>query len=256
MGRRSFYHLETNVDLPPPLDRCPDFPTVCFSPGGYPVLLQARADAKPTTDTTVFQIVPGEENPFVQAYGAGFPRNWEHPQTIQDILNEWSDLEAEIVLHERHPDVRPQGISGGKARFLCGAGMAVFVIKELGLIPDGTMCGGIALHRMVATFGAEFPDPGWINATYHIFPAEYLVDPSLPGIPAGLTLQDALRWVPPPPEFNRGPPVTHAPKLSYAYITHDSSEVEIDEGGGSLLDRTLRTSSYYRAIGNRPRTSI
>ena len=151
------------------------------------------------------------------------------------------------MVHHCKPGARSVGVSRGKAHFLCGDEISLFVIQELGMLLDGEETCGIIMHRMVVTFMIEFPGMDKYVVTFHIIPVEYLEDPILPSLPTGLNLKQTLRWIPPPPTFHQGYPVGNSPNLTYAWIVSELSEREASKSGGgaSLLGLSIRGASYY-----------
>jgi hypothetical protein len=249
--------------LPPPFDRDPKFPAVYFTLSGEPVLGQPTG----SSDTTIYQIVPSDSNPYSRRYGGVNPttqtsgevldrrlrsneyRDWDPPEVVLETVQDWFDLGVEIVFHPRRPGICVSGVSRGKSRFLCGGGVYVYVVRELGMLPEGGKVNGVTMERMVATFGVAFPGSGNQSTAYHIFPSEYLVDPALPGLPGGLSYFETLRWLPPPPLFGRDLPVADGKGLVRSRVEFDVSVQEESEAGGTVMGLTLRGRSYYLLQG-------
>ena len=184
--------------LPPPSGDAPGFPAVHFSLYGEPQFGRPQI----AQGSTVYQFVPSSSNPYIHSFGEGSPRDWDLPTSVYDSIGAWHDLRLEVIVHPRQTITQVVGISHGRARFLCGGGVSLFVSRELGMLPDGVRFGnGAPLHRMVAVFGVVTPNPGLRPATYHILPAEYLVDPAVPGLLADLPLSQVYRQLPSPPLF-------------------------------------------------------
>jgi hypothetical protein len=261
----SFPGTLSGACLPPPFDRDPKFPEVYFTPSGEPVL------GRPTgpSDTTIYQIVPTDSNPYAKRYGGGRSamhisgevldrrlcsneyRDWDPPEVVLETIQEWSNLGVEIIFHPRLPGIRVSGVSRGKSRFLCGGGVYVYVVRELGMLPEGGEVNGVTMDKMVATFGVAFPGSGDQSMAYHIFPSEYLVDPAFPGLPGGLPYSEVLRWLPPPPTFGPDLPVTGGMGLVRSRVEFDVSVQEESEAGGTMMGYTTRGRSYYllRGVG-------
>ena len=104
------------------------------------------------------------------------------------------------------------------ARFLCGGGMSLFVVREVGALPDGFRFCGHRLRKMVVVFGVIFPDPDGLSEGYHLVPAEYLVDPPLSGLPVGSTLVQARRSFLPLPRYSVGEPVSGMSGLHHSLV--------------------------------------
>lgn len=233
--------LSTIYGPPPPLDRHPDFPLVCFNEQGDPLLIGPQK----YLDLTIHHIVPGGNNPFVRRFGEGDYRNWAPPEAVFQMLEFWRKVGLKVTVHPRRPGVTSAGVSRGKARFLCGGGMTVFVVVEKGLLPVGKKIDGIPLDGMVATLGVAFPNTDNSAATLHIIPAEYLVDPPLPALPRKLSPAQLQKRLPPPPEFYRSDKRAEYPGFYFAFVSFDISEKEEEEGGGSIGSVTVRGSSYW-----------
>jgi len=127
-------------------------------------------------------------------------------------------------------------------------GMLLFVVWEIGMVPVGVRLGGVHLERIVVVFGALLgsDDP---PVAYHLVPAEYLVDPALPGLPPNLLPSQVQHWLPSPPEFSRGRLVGGCSGLSYAMVGFKVSLVEWDEGSVALFGLVLRGASYCSLRG-------
>lgn len=249
--------------LPPPLDRHPQFPVVFFNPAGEPLLGRPPG----TSDTTIYQIVPSDRNPYRLRYGGVEPhgdtdqegnprrisgdeyRDWDPPETVLSTILDWFEQGVEIVFHPRRQGIRVAGVSRGKSRFLCGGGVHVYVVRELGMLPEGRRVNGVTMCGMVATFGIAFSGTGNESEAYHVFPAEYLVDPAYPGLPRGLSHAETLRWLPPPPTFDAAEPVVDGTGLAWARVEFDISMREEAEGGGTVAGWTFRGRSYIRLLG-------
>jgi len=129
------------------------------------------------------------------------------------------------------------------ARFVCGGGMSLFVVREVGVVPVGACLGGVPLDRMVVVFGVLL---GSVDspAAYHLVPSEYLVDPALPGLLPDLSFAQVQRSLPSPPEFSEGGLVGGCSGLSYAMVGFEVSLEEWDEGSVALFGLVLRGASY------------
>jgi hypothetical protein len=120
------------------------------------------------------------------------------------------------------------------------------------MLPEGRKVNGVTMRGMVATFGITFSGTGDESTAYHIFPAEYLVDPAYPGLPRGLSHTETLRWLPPPPTFDFAEPVADCTGLVWARVVFDISMREESEGGGTVAGRTFRGRSYIQLLGSNP----
>ena len=230
----------TDVDLPPPLDRSPQFPPVYFTPQGEPVLVDPPLDNRPT----VIQVVPHPNSPYSRQFGAGGYRGWNTPGETLDLIEAWASSGSDVVIHPRCEGVRAMGESRGFARFVIRMGLSLFVVREVGLLPDGARLGGESLTGMIATLGVTFPGPEDQYLEYHLIPVEYLIDPYLSGMPSGLTQEGLIYHLPPPPVFCRGRPVVGVPDLYHSLVWVSVSECEVEEGSCSLSGWTVRGSSY------------
>jgi len=114
------------------------------------------------------------------------------------------------------------------------------------MLPDGSVLGGVVLDKMVVVFGVEFTEAEDRSAAYHVVPAEYLVDPALPGLPSGLSFVQEQRWLAPPPVFGRGKPYKGFFCFFHAEVRVRVSLQELAEGSVPLLGRVLRGLSYRR----------
>lgn len=187
----------TDVDLPPPLDRSPQFPPVYFTPQGEPILVNPPLDNRPT----VIQVVPHPNSPYSRQFGAGGYRGWNTLGETLDLVEAWASSGSDVVIHPRCEGVWAMGESRGFARFVIGMGLSLFVVREVGLLPDGARLGGESLTGMITTLGVTFPGPEDQYLEYHLIPAEYLIDPYLSGMPSGLTQEGLIYHLPPPPGF-------------------------------------------------------
>ena len=196
MGDGSVGYVSCHPPSPP--SQAPDSLAVRFGPYGEPHFNLPWV----VRGSTIFQFVPSSANPYIHSFGEGGFRDWDSPTSVYDTVCTWHEFGLEVVVHSRQPVSQVVGVSHGRARFLCGGGVSLFVARELGLLPDGVRFGeGAPLHRMVAVFGVVTPNPGLRPATYHILPAEYLVDPAVSGLPADLPLSQVYCQLPPPPLF-------------------------------------------------------
>jgi hypothetical protein len=229
--------------LPPPYDRHPDFPTVYFDPFGRPLL-------DGSSDSTIAQIVPSSDNPYVRRYGGGRCRQWLLPNLVSASAQEWVRRGRRVVIHSRHRDAQVVGVSRGWARFVCGGGVSTFVVEELGVFPGGEVVLGSSVGGMVAAYGVDIvgsggqAGPGDPFSDLHIFPAEYLADPPLPGLPEDLSRSEVRDWLAPPPVFCRGLAVEGGEGRAYARVTNDLSDKERREGGEILGEFICRGVSY------------
>jgi len=241
---RDYVVRTTTRHIPPPFDLHPDFPTVLFNREGEPQLdLPAGA-----AGDIVCQVVPSHGSVYTRRYRGGY-RAWEDPPTVHSIVAALSILGYAVVIHSRVPGVRVMGVSRGLPRFVCGRGVAVFVIREFGALPDGVEVEGRSVGGMVVALGVPFPSEGGGTPALHIFPAEYLADPVLPGLPAGLTQAEEAFLLPPPPKFSPSGYVDSETGLDLAWIDYGVSEREYQEGGGVLFGFAFRGRSYYDLHG-------
>ena len=232
------------MDLPPPLNLWPNFPNVYFDPEGRPVLAAPGPKIDPEHLTTIYQIVPAANNPYILRFGKGVPCKWYEPDFVLDLISDWLNAKAEIVIHEHDPNIRTAGIGHGMARFLSGPGIEIFILREMGRVPDGTEIDGKVLRHMVATVGVSVPDRGAPPAC-HILPAEWLKDPDYPGLPKGLSRDQIISWIGPPPIFWSAGPAPGRKGLTTSRIEIEVSDREADEGGGALDDFASRGLSYH-----------
>ena len=235
--------------LPPPLDHHPDFPIVYFSRAGHPVLSPSPTASGTTTVNTVCRIVPSPSNPYVHHFGEGNPRDWDPPDVVKDTVEDWHELGLEVTFHTRNPDVHAIGTTRGRSHFLCGGGISLFVLRELGPLPDNKTTCGVTTSNMIAILAITVPNPTGRPAGYHVVPAEYMEDTPLPGIPRGLTPAQTERWIPPPPTFHCGYQVPDSPNLFFAQIQNEISKEEKARGGNTFLDLTMRGPAYFSANG-------
>jgi hypothetical protein len=188
--------------LPPPLDHFPDFPNVVYDRLGRPSLVGPPQEIA----STLCHIVPDPGNVYIQAFGRGGFRNWKTPEVAFELVKTWRDSGREVTIHPRCDGIQVAGESCGLAQFVLGGGISVFVASEVGLLPEGTELEGVLLERMVVTIGITFPNPGNHSANYHLFPAEYLADPVLPGLLPGLSHKQIRHYLPSPPGLPSGCP--------------------------------------------------
>ena len=245
MNKRSYLEF-LGYGLPPPLDRHPDFPMVGFDRFGNPYLGGPGVEGP-----LVCQIVPDEANPYLRHFGAGFGRDWDDPESVFLTVRDWCDLGFDVVVHPRRPGVEVAGSGHGISRFLCGGGLSVFIVRELGPLPDGESFRGVTLRGMAVVLGVATPSWGDFSPSYHILPVEYLFDPALPGLPYGLSGPDLKYWLPPPLVFSPGEPTGVEFPSSYAVIDFDLSEQEYRDGGGAVTTSLLRGRSYLSLQGRR-----
>ncbi|KAF9780848.1 hypothetical protein BJ322DRAFT_1023561 [Thelephora terrestris] len=217
------YHLGRVVHdaLPPPLDRCPEFPEVYFNRLGEPYLW----GAPDVVNNTVFQIVPDGAN----------PRGWILGRTW------WCTLIALVSGRRVKVAVSPA--------LLWGGGLSLFVVREVGKVPEGARLGGECVGGMVVVYGVEFSGPVVRKACYHLIPADYLVDPDLPGLPSGLSREELLYRLAPPPVFGRGEVVWGSSDLFHSRVHVEVSLEEWDEGANTFPGVTLRGDSYRALQG-------
>jgi hypothetical protein len=223
--------------LPPPYDRHPDFPTVTFDATGQPHVYNAPVNM-------ICQAVPAWDNNYVHRYvtAARYRRWMDSDRVYTKIVTEWA-AGARVTYHPRTPNARVVGVSRGMPRFICGAGLLVFIVDELGELPAGSTIGGHPTGGMIAVNGVDVPCSDNTPPNYHLFPREYLADPYLPGLPGELTPAVLTTWLAPPPIFFRGRPVPDNPDLVYASIRHTVSVKEREEGG-------LHHGAYVRRGGS------
>jgi len=218
----------------PPSPQLPAFPAVFFRRSGE-AIIGPSAD---TSDSTIFQIVPSRDNPYIHFYGVGSCREWASPSRICDAINILHRCGVCFAIHPRHLGVRVAGVSHGLPRFLCGAGFSMFVYRELGPLPDGMVVGGEAMVSMVLVFGVILPEPAGPLITLHILPAECLVDPTSPGLPPGFPLFEGLYLYPPLPVFSPIRPFGVGDRTVLARVDYGVSELELAAGervwGGDL----------------------
>jgi len=200
----------------------------------------------------VVQIVPSPDNPYIKTFGDKGYRDWATPEKALKDLTAWTQAGKDVIIHPRHPRVRAIGVSHGRARFVCGSGMSVFVVQEKGLLPDGTRFGESTLDKMVATIAVSTPNTDRNSATYHLIPAEYLVDPEYPGLPTGLSPSEISHWLAPPPEFHHNLIRSEFPGFYCALVEYDISDKEAEEGGLTILQLTARGRSYLPLNGLSP----
>lgn len=234
----------TDEELPPPLDRSPLFPPVYFTTGGEAILAET-----PGVGSMVVQVVPHPDSPYSQQFGVGGYRGWNTPEETLERVEEWAESGGDVVVHPFRDGVRAAGESRGFACFVIGAGFSLFVVREVGLLPDGARLGEEDLTGMIATLGVAFPGPEGRFLEYHLIPAEYLIDPYLPGMPSGLSREGLMYHLPPPPFFCRGAPVVGIPGLYHSLVGFRVSEHEVDEGSRSFLGWTVRGGSYQDLRG-------
>ena len=243
---RRIYTEQAGIGLPPPLDRHPEFPLVAFDFAGNPYLGGTEGIFVPL----VCQIVVPESHPYVKYFGEGSNREWDSAENVYSTVRDWYDLGLDVVVHPRRPGVKVAGFSYGRSRFLCGAGFSVFVVRELGPLPDGVEFGSGPLTDMVAVVGVTTPRWGGdYPISYQIFPREYIVDPALPGLPRGLTGEALERQLPPPPVFSPCTPVGGKVPCYYARIWFELSEQEYLDGGGAIGFTYVRGRSYFSNQG-------
>ena len=240
--------LLIDEDLPPPLDRNPLFPPVCFTSGGEPVLVGPSLGV----GNMVVHIVPHPDSPYSRRFGVGGYRGWNTPEETLELVEAWAGSGRDVVVHPRRPGVQVTGESRGFARFVIGAGISLFVVREVGFLPDGARLGGEVLTGMIATLGVAVPGSGDRFLEYHLVPAEYLIDPYLPGMPPDLSREDLIYHLPPPPIFCRGRPVAGVPGLYHSLVGFGVSEREADEGSRTFSGQTLRGGSYRMLRGMSP----
>ena len=90
---------------------------------------------------------------------------------------------------------------------------------------------------MVAVFGVVTPNPDLRPATYHILPAKYLVDPTVPDLPADLSLPEMYCRLPPPPLFFSGGRMSNVSLLHSAETKQEAHKEGL--GGGGPFARYL-----------------
>lgn len=245
-------------NLPPPYDCVSTlFPPMFFRHGGEPCFgfeaepLEGGVSVTESSDSLVFQVVPWDTNPYVLRYGKGdCDRRWVSPEVAFRIAEMWSGVGLKIPVYSRRPGVRAAGIGRGRSRFLCGGGVFLYVAREVGVLPSQAEIQGSCVAGMVLVWGASFPCPKETPATFYLVPSEYLLDAVPPGLPRGLSSQEEAYWLPPPPEFNLGPPDEQRPDLFQALVVNDISEKEEGEGGGAFMNVLMRGESYFRlALG-------
>jgi hypothetical protein len=241
------YHLGRVVHdaLPPPLDRCPEFPEVYFNRLGEPYLW----GAPDVVNNTVFQIVPDGANPYVVRFGTGDYREWDPPEVTFEFVKAWLDLGKDVVVHPYRAGIGAAGESRGFSRFVVGGGLSLFVVREVGKVPEGARLGGECVGGMVVVYGVEFSGPVVRKACYHLIPADYLVDPDLPGLPSGLSREELLYRLAPPPVFGRGEVVWGSSDLFHSRVHVEVSLEEWDEGANTFPGVTLRGDSYRALQG-------
>jgi hypothetical protein len=173
------------------------------------------------------------------------------PEFVVGAIRDWVSRGLGIEDHQRRPNVRVTGVSRGKARFVLGGGVSVFVVLELGKLPEGVQVLGKPVGGKVVAFGVNLYGVGaGYRTSMHVFPAEYLADPPLPGLPDGLAYDVLYDLLAPPPIFSRGLTVIGSPSYVYARVNNDVSRLEAREGGGGGLGGVLvRGRSYLRLLG-------
>ena len=224
---------------PPPLDDSPDFPLTCFTRDGVPHFSNFEG-----AESTIVQIVPCTSNPYVRRHCDTDCRPWAKPAAVLRQFENWLSLDFPVVLHPDRPEVRVLGVGRGRSRFLCGAGISIFIIQEGGVFPTGSEYGGVSLDGYVAVLGVAVPSTKHSPTIWYLLPLRYLSDPVLPGLPVGLTPYELLTYLPPAPVFSLGPPVLYNTGYYRAMVSYDVSERELAEGGGSMLGLSVRGQSY------------
>jgi len=137
------------------------------------------------------------------------------------------------------------GVSQGFPWFICVGGAWVYVARELGLLPEGYEVGGVCLENVVAALCFAIPISDGCALLLQIFPAEYLTDPVLPGLPPGLSVSEELRLLPPPPLFSTSNYVDGVTGLAFSRVEYQVSAQEEVKGGGTMFGFTHRGWSYY-----------
>ena len=200
-----------------------------FSHSGEPLLFGPPDVLK----STIFQIVPDPRGPYPGEYGIGDFREWESPEDIYGVISDWHNAGKEVVVYPRLRGVQVAGESRGMSRFVVGAGVSVFVIHELGLLPSRVEFGGELLEDMIVAFAVTFPELQDHLPTYHVMPAEYLADPHLPGAGPGWTRWDNLYHLSPPPVFcvDRERPIDGLPGAFHTFVRFGVSVRELAEEG-------------------------
>ena len=202
----------------------------------------------------VHQIVLWGDNLYVQYFGgwvsAGDGR-WEAPEDTWYNLATWVGAGGRVVVHHRHPRGQVVRDGWGRSRFLYGGGMQLFMVREMGTLPEGVEVGGQRVGGMAMVWGVEFPLRPDSIATYHLVPPEYLMDLPYPGLPSWVSLIKELCWIPPPPVFSLGDPVWGCLDLAQAQVGHSISirEAEEEDGGPIQVDVVRRGDSYMRLVG-------
>ena len=156
------------------------------------------------------------------------------------MVSAWVGLGREVVIHPHRAGVRTIGISRGRLRFLCGGGISLYIVEEMGCLPGGALIKGEDMGGMVLLWGVEFPSPAGALATFHLVTAECVVDPPPPGLPPHLAPGEESYWLLPPPEFQRGERDWRWSELYQARVENDVSRKEEEEGGGAIFNYLMR----------------
>ena len=202
--------------LPPPYDRHPDFPLVLFNLDDEPQLdLPAGV-----INTVICHIVPGSANAYVTRHGGSYHRPWSEPEDVLFRVMLWHDLGFDVTVYPRLPGVQVMGAGYQMSRFVCGGGLALYVVWEVGMLPPEAEVGGVQVGGMVAVYGTSFPSPGGDTLAYHILPAEYLVGSDRDGISAGSTRLGGSRWPDSPPLFSSSTLVDVETGLAFSRVDY------------------------------------
>ena len=230
------------------MDHFPLFPDVGLARSGEPLLF----GSPDVLESTIFQIVPDPRSSYPGEYGIGDFREWESPEDIYGVISDWHNAGKEVVVYPRLRGVQVAGESRGMSRFVVGAGISVFVIHELGLLPSRVEFGGELLEDMIVAFAIALPESQDHLPTYHVMPAEYLADPYLPGACPGWTLWDNLYHLLPPPVFetDKDRPIDGFPGAFHTTVRFGVSvREEAEEGGHDFGGVTVRGVSYQLLRG-------
>lgn len=237
--------------LPPPMDLCLWFPPVLFDRHVVPHL---ESPVGPSAGI-VAQIVPSGDNPYALAYGYHHTQVWSPSRSVAVALDRWLARGGEVTTY--HPLGEPDLLIGqgrGYSRFLCGQGLSLYIVEELGPVPNGYMVGGRMCVGMYAVYGVTASGPAGYRSrhplSFHVIPGWLIGDPTYPGIPRGLPPSIAHALVGYPPEFLLGPESVEFPGYRFAQVRVRLSDEEFfADGEEDSEGRLIRGISYYRMRG-------
>ena len=233
-------------DLLPPFDLSPNFPNILFDKYGVP-----HPGSPGGIHNAVVQIVPDKRNWYAQNFGRKCRIDWTTPEGTIKFMEDCFRNGRRVEFHARKPGIQTFGTGRGKARFIVGGGISIFVRREIGPLPDSIMINGNVEKGMVATLGVSipkkggFPDPNDSAVACHLIPIEYLADQIYPGLPLVLSPRQMWYWLPPPPRFTPGSSCKERRGFWHANVTIYMSKKEDDEDGHEILFNLMRGSAYY-----------